>query len=281
MLRLSSADTTLDINPDVGGSISRLIHKGADVLRPTAEGEERVLFTGCFPLVPFCNRIRNGEFMVEGHKVKLPSNHEGSPHTLHGHGWQNRWKVVEATASRAVLSYRHAPDSWPWEYEATLIYELRPAGLRAFLSVKNLSRSTMPAGLGFHPYFNRTPNSRLKAAVDGVWISDEETLPRNWHGGPLKKDWTHTDTVAHDITIDNAYTGFNGRAEIYDGERLTHTLRASPDCHWLHVFVPLGEDYFCIEPVNHMPDPFNQPNSGLKCLKAGETSIVWMDLSFA
>ena len=280
MLRLSSDDTLLDINPDVAGAIFRLIRKGRDVLRPTADDTTDALLTSCFPLVPFCNRIRNGEFVVEGHKIKLPPNlGNGHPHPLHGQGWRNAWKVVEATPSRAVLIYHHLPDAWPWEYEAKLIYELRADGLRSFLSVKNLSRGVMPAGLGFHPYFQRTPDSRLKAAADGIWRADDECLPVSWHAGVLRKDWTHGDTVAHDVTIDHCYTGFRGRAEIYDGDRLTHTMRASPDCHWMHVFVPLGEDYFCVEPVNHMPDPFNQPNSGLKCLKSGETSMVWMDLS--
>jgi aldose 1-epimerase len=29
-----------------------------------------------------------------------------------------------------------------------------------------------------------------------------------------------------------------------------------------------------------MPDPFNQPNSGLKCLKHDETAMIWMDIAF-
>lgn len=281
MLRLSSGDTILDINPDVAGSISRLTRNGVDVMRPTPEGAIDALLTACFPLVPFCNRIRNGKFVFEGHKVQLsPNLGDGHPHPLHGQGWRKPWQVIEATAARAVLGYHHFADEWPWEYETTLIYELRADGLRSFLNVKNLSKATMPVGLGFHPYFIRKPDSRLKAAVDGVWISDEDTLPRNWHAGVLKKDWAHGDTLAHEITIDNAYTGFKGRAEIYDGDRLTHTLRASPDCHWLHVFVPVDGDYFCVEPVNHMPDPFNQPNSGLKCLKHDETAMIWMDIAF-
>ncbi len=280
MLRLSVQDTVLEINPELGGSIARLTQFGKDVLRPTPEGADNPLQTANFPLVPWCNRIRDGAFVFEGHKVKLPSNHEGTPHTLHGHGWHNPWKIVEASPSRAVLVYRHDADAWPWDYEATLVYELRSGGLRCFLTVRNESKANMPAGLGFHPYFNRTPQTRLKAAVDGVWLVDDQTLPRNWHAGVVRKDWTHGDTVTHDITIDNCYTGFKGKAEIFEGDRLTHTLRASPNCHWLHIFAPTSDPgYFCAEPVDHMPDPFNQPNSGLHCLKTGATDMVWMDIS--
>ncbi|MDI7775710.1 aldose 1-epimerase [Asticcacaulis sp. EMRT-3] len=281
MLRLSSGDSVLDLNPDLGGSIARFTHKGADVMRATPEDADDALQTACFPLVPFCNRIRDGRFVLEGRKVQLSPNLGDHPHALHGQGWRNGWQVIEASPSRAALSYRHAADEWPWDYESTLVYELRPKGLRMFLNVKNLSGGHMPAGLGFHPYFNLTPDTRLKASVDGVWISDEDTLPRNWHAGALYKDWTHGDRLVFDKLIDNCYTGFKGRAEVFEGERLTHTLRASPDCHWLHIFVPPGEAFFCAEPVNHMPDPFNQPNSGMKCLKAGETRMIWMDIAIA
>lgn len=281
MLRLKHGDNVLDLNPDLGGSIARFTHKDADVMRPTPDDASDVLQAACFPLVPFCNRIRDGRFVVEGHKVQLSPNLGDSPHTLHGQGWRNGWQVAEASASRAVLSYHHAADEWPWDYEATQVFELRDKGLRLTLSVTNRSRGHMPAGLGFHPYFNLSPNTRLKAHVDGVWISDDQVLPRNWHAGVLFKDWSHGDVLMFDKLIDNCYTGFHGRAEIYEGAHLTHTLRASPDCHWLHIYVPLGESYFCAEPVNHMPDPFNQPNSGMKCLKAGETRTIWMDIGLA
>lgn len=282
MLRLSADDTVLDICPEVAGSIWRFVHQGRDVMRPAQPGTTDALFTSSFPLVPFCNRIRDGAFIFEGHKVKLaPNLGNGHPHPLHGQGWRKPWAVVENQAARAVLSYTHAADEWPWDYEAVLVYELRPAGLRCYLSVRNNSKNLMPAGLGFHPYFNRTRQTRLKARVDGLWRSDDDCLPVSWHAGVLRKDWTKGDVVDHEVTIDHCYTGFGGRAEFYEGDRLTHTLRASPDCKWLHVFAPLDGDFFCAEPVNHMPDPFNQPNSGLKCLKAGETSMIWMDIALS
>ncbi len=278
MLRLTVKDSAVDLSPELAGAIFRYTRNDSDVLRPAEAGTHNALMTSSFPLVPWCNRLRDGAFNIEGHQIRLPPNFGDSPHTLHGHGWRAAWRVEEASASRAVLSYHHMPDAWPWEYEAMLVYELREDGLRCQLSCRNLSTSTMPCGLGFHPYFNRTRQTRLQATVDGVWISDEETMPRNWHAGVFKKDWTRGDIVDHDITIDNCYTGFRGKAEIFEGERLTHTLKASSDCKWLHVFAPIGEDFFCAEPVNHMPDPFNKPNSGLTCLKPGMTSSAWMDI---
>jgi aldose 1-epimerase len=278
MLRLTVKDSAIDLDPEVGGAIFRYSRNDRDVLRPAQVGTRDALMTSAFPLVPWCNRIRDGAFSIEGHHIHLPPNSGDGPHVLHGHGRRAAWQVEERQAARAVLRYHHMPDAWPWEYEAMLVYELREDGLRCQLSCRNLSTSTMPAGLGFQPFFNRTPATRLKAAVDGVWINDEDALPRNWHAGVLKKDWTHGDIVDHTVTIDNCYTGFRGKAEIFEGAQLTHTVKASSDCKWLHVFAPLDEDFFCAEPVNHMPDPFNKPNSGLSCLKSGMTASIWMDI---
>ena len=35
----------------------------------------------------------------------------------------------------------------------------------------------MPAGLGWHPYFLRTPRTTLTAPVAGIWLTDAEMMP--------------------------------------------------------------------------------------------------------
>lgn len=280
MITLTAQAATLELCPETGGAIGRLRHKGRDLMRVTPDGARDALETASFPLVPFCNRIRDGQFALGTQKVKLKPNLGDHPHALHGQGWRAAWRVAEQTASRAVLTYAHAPSEWPWAYEARQVFELRPNGLRVWLSVKNMSQSAMPAGLGFHPYFNRTDQTRLKAALDGVWMSDADCLPTELHAGPWRKDWTHGDTVSDSVLLDHCHTGFGGRADIYEGDQPVLTLRASPDCHWLHIYAPVGADFFCVEPVNHMPDPFHHANSGLRCLKPGEVALIWMDMSF-
>jgi len=281
MIRLSHDTTELEILPELGGAIGRLRYGGRDLLRPTPEGAADVLQAACFPLVPFCNRIRDGHFVFGGHEVQMAPNLGDHPHTLHGQGWRAVWTVDEQTLTRARLSYRHQADEWPWDYEATQVFELGAKRLRIGLSVRNLSASPMPAGLGFHPYFNRTDRTRLRAQVSGVWLSDADCLPVEWLAGRWEKDWRNGDQVTHERLIDHCHTGFSGWAEIYEGERPVVSLRASADCRWLHIYIPPGEEFFCVEPVNHLPDPFNHANSGLQGLKPDEVAAVWMELSIA
>ena len=35
----------------------------------------------------------------------------------------------------------------------------------------------MPAGLGWHPYFPRTPRTTLTADVHAMWQTDDEVMP--------------------------------------------------------------------------------------------------------
>ena len=64
------------------------------------------------------------------------------------------WRIGAAT--EVVLEHRHAAGEWPWAYRATQRFSLTPAALNVEMVVTNESGTTMPAGLGWHPYFPRT-----------------------------------------------------------------------------------------------------------------------------
>ena len=52
--------------PSLGGAIAYLTRDGRDVLRRAPEGVDDPLATGCFPLVPYANRIAHGRFSFAG-----------------------------------------------------------------------------------------------------------------------------------------------------------------------------------------------------------------------
>lgn len=279
MIRLCADSMKLDVMPTIGGAVANLWRGDRPILRPMPEGSSDVLQAAMFPLVPFANRIRDGAFQAGERVVKLPPNFGESPHPLHGHGWHVAWQVADVSATCMHLSYRHFADAWPWDYEAVLVYQLRPNGLRTSLRVTNLSKDPMPAGLGFHPYFRLSPHSRLQTTVDGMWEADEDTLPSRWRADSIKS-WNNNALVGDNpSTIDHCHSGFSGTASLYNGEHLALTLLASENCRWLHIFVPQDLDYFCVEPVTHMPDPFSHPLSGLQLLSQGQTLDAWMDLN--
>src|SRR5690349_7396102 len=121
-VRLDAGRLRLALSPSTGGAISafeRIDDGGSQpILRKCHSPLEKVLDAGCFPLVPYVNRIRGGEFHFRGRAVRLAPNMPGDPSPLHGQGWLNPWTVARADEHSAALAYRHDTDEWPWAYEA-------------------------------------------------------------------------------------------------------------------------------------------------------------------
>lgn len=274
-MKLSAFDSEIDIDPGYGGGLRSFTHKGADVFRRTPEGSDDILDAAFFALVPICNRVADGTFSFGGHDVRLTPNLLDLPDFFHGHGWRSAWRLLDADDVSATLRLTHGKDEWPWPYEAHLRYALSDKGLRIDLDVKNLSGDAMPAGLGFHPYFPLTPNLRLQTEYDGYWSRDAEGRPDHWHAGNFRRDWGSGDTLA-DSETDHTFTGFGGEALVRNGDRPLYRLTASPEMRDIHVYTPVGADFYCLEPVSDRPDPFNEQPLRIRILAPGETVAAWM-----
>lgn len=279
MTVIEKGSARLVLAPQVGGAIAAFTIDGRDVLRPMAAGATDALAAACFPLVPFCNRIPNGRFAFEGREIALPPTLGDNPHTLHGQGWRNAWTVETAQDGEAVLSYDHAADAWPWSYRAEQRFTLSETGLRVELSVTNTGTQAMPAGLGLHPYFPAREGEALTAVNDGVWMIDAEVLPTTHHAGVWGPDWAQGATAAGHELIDHCYTGWNQRAVLSAPGQPDTIITASADCRWLHIYIPPGEGFLCVEPCASRPNPFGEGETGMVTLQPGESRRLWMQVT--
>ena len=279
MVAIEKGGARLMLAPEVGGAVAAFAVDGRNVLRSMAAGAEDALLTASFPLVPFCNRIPNGQFVFEGQAVTLPPNLQGHPHPLHGQGWRAPWVLERAEAGQAVLAFEHAAGDWPWSYRAEQAFVLDDAGFRVTLTITNTGEGVMPAGLGFHPYFPARAGERLTALNDGVWLIDADVLPTVHQAGRWGPDWAAGAPVAGHPLIDHCYTGWNQRAVLSAPSQPDTVITASPDCAWLHVYVPPGEDYYCVEPCASRPNPFGEGETGMTALRPGEQRSIWMEIA--
>src|SRR6185437_2753360 len=164
MLCLRRGLHSVVVAPDHGASIVGWSHAGRPILRPVrpeaaVSGDPQAM--GCFPLVPYCNRIANGRFAWAGREHQLDLNFGDHPHSIHGIGWQRPWTVEQVDAAGTTLSFRHnaagdAVRSWPFSFDAWLTYRLTAGGLTVTLSATNRHDGSAPLGLGLHPYLNAT-----------------------------------------------------------------------------------------------------------------------------
>lgn len=283
LITLRADGAGLTLAPACGGAVTRywLERDGAtwEWLRPTppeALRDAQPYLTAAFPLVPYSNRIREGRFTFRDRPVALPLNRPPEHHAIHGHGWQSAWRPVHVGPTEARLEYRHAVSEWPWPYRATQRFTLTPASLTVALTLTNEGDTPMPAGLGWHPYFPRTPRATITADVRSVWLTDREMMPTTLVPPAAAADPSHgvaVDTVA----LDNCFVGWNRRATIEWPERGAGlVMAAGPPLDYLVIFTPPGRPFFCAEPVSHVTDAFNlaaagRADTGRQVLEPGAT----------
>lgn len=288
LVRLSAGPLEMALCPAVGGSIASFgfLDGGRSVpIMRGAEGmPENVLAAASFPLVPFVNRIRGGRFIFRGRTISLQPNMPGDPSPLHGQGWLGHWQVESATSGEARLEFEHAADEWPWAYVARQRFRLDPAGLSIDLSCRNLSADPMPCGLGQHPYFHCTPDTRLQTGVDHVWTIDENVLPveRIAAAGP----YALADKAVCGAGLDHGFDGWSGKAIVSDPAWPFRLTMSSPTARFFQLYSPGAGGIFVIEPVTHANAALNEPEDswaglGLRILMPGDemTLAVRFDLS--
>jgi aldose 1-epimerase len=266
-VRLQRSGVELDLCPPIGGAITAFRWRGCDLLRPAGtaclSGSDP-LFASSFPLVPFSNRIAGARVAFQGRAYQLQRNLPPEPHAIHGHGWQSPWVIEQASADGAELTFKHAVSGTPFDYRARQSFALREDGLEIGLELTNAGTGPMPAGIGQHPYFIRTDGVILRARLDHVWLSDERKIPQQRVQLPAAWDFADGRRLAP-LDLDHCFGGWDGHAELHWPEfDLTLVIEAGPIFRHLVIYVPPGQDFFCIEPVSHVNDGFNMLERGVE-----------------
>ena len=169
-----------------------------------------------FPLVPYVNRIRGGQFRVS--RARGPARRRTWPATparcTARAGWR-RGRCRERSDTRRDAVASITTGEWPWAYEARQDFALDEHGLSLRLTCRNLSDEPMPCGLGQHPYFNCGPETRLDTDVTHAWTIDEHVLPVDESAGRTALRSRATGWFAGRASITASAAGA-GRARLSD-----------------------------------------------------------------
>jgi aldose 1-epimerase len=278
---LRSGPLEARIVPEIGGSIARFDwlegERREPLLRPAAEPLSEVLNAGCFPLVPFANRIRDGRFVCGGREIRLAPNMAGDASPLHGQGWLASWTVAQADESAVELLFRHHAGEWPWDYAARQRISLTDDALAIRLACRNLSDRPMPCGLGLHPYYPCTPETLLDTRVEAAWTIDQAVLPVERVRATGRYDLRERRICGQDL--DNGFDGWGGDALISWPERGLALRLTSPDAGRFQVYSPADGGFFVAEPVQNANAALNRPEAdwpklGLRLLQRGEEAAL-------
>jgi aldose 1-epimerase len=282
---LVAGNLRLELSPSVGGAISAFEWTGGGgarpILRKCHSPLEKVLDAGCFPLVPFSNRIHGGRFSFRGQEVVLRPNMAGDPSPLHGQGWLSQWTVEHEDKTSAIVGFRHEAGEWPWAYEARQEFALDERGFSVRLSCRNASDDPMPCGLGQHPYFHCGSETQIDTRVDCAWTIDDQVLPVE--KVPAEGRYDLRDRLVCGQDLDNGFGGWGGEARMTD-PAWPYALRlSSPQAKFFQLYSPPEGGIFVAEPVSHANAALNAPESewkelGMKVLGPGDGMSLDMRL---
>lgn len=290
---LRYAGQQLGLVPGLGGSVAAwtLLHNAqqVDLWRPW-DGVNADLYTlASFPLVPWSNRISAGGFTHADQFHGLTPNRVGEPYPIHGDGWLQPW-TLEQTAQNVVDMTLESTrfDGNPYAYRALQRFELLENGMNQTLTVTHTGEQPLPYGLGQHPCFPRTPNTRLTTQVSGVWLSGADPLPIE-HTTAFPPTWNPNPGMdVNGTLVDNAYTGWSGQASIVWPEHQLELDIRVPEIHdkglndgYCLLYRPAQGPGFCFEPVSHPIDAFHAPGQpGLQVLRQGESLSLYTEWRF-
>lgn len=282
ILRLNNGALSIELSR-FGGSILSGSYCGAPIFRPTrTEGlaSQHYGTEASFPLVPFGNRLEGNAFTFSGHRHALLRN-AGDPYYLHGDGWLATWEVASHSETEACLRYVHeaiAPS--PYAYDAVQHFRIDGGHLTITLSVTNRSGLALPMGLGHHPFFPKTAGTRLTAKADRFWTERAGHLPdqpgpilRNLDfegGNPLPRQW-----------LNYAYEDWDGKAMIeWPEQDLCLEIEAQAPFRHFMLYSPEDADFFCFEPMTHLPNAHHLAGlGGLSVLEDGQSLTSAMTLT--
>lgn len=290
LVRLRNGDLEAWVSPSHGAAVARLFEpkSGFHILRETSQddiaGGETMKF-GCFPMIPYSNRVGFKRLAFDGRSFELDGNRAGAPHSFHGNGWMQAWRIDELQEDHLAVSLTHAGDGhWPFPYTASQSLTLDQNVFRMRLSLLNTGIAPFPAGGGWHPFFNIDPESRVSFQAQRVWLNDEHMLPRE--SVPVEGGWNFSEgRPTQGLAVDNCFQGWGGKAVLEHPARgRTITVGGCEQLESLVVFRPSdGREFIAIEPVSHVNNGMNlmaqgRTDTGIRILQPREAMEVVMEI---
>jgi aldose 1-epimerase len=227
------------VDPDRGARLTSLVIDGHEVLAHSSDPTMRPeIADGCFPMVPWAGRVRDGRLTLDGTTYQLPQT-DGA-NAMHGLGNGSAWeRVAEGTYELSI----GAP--WPAEGVASLTYELLDAGIRIELSWDDETEA--PCSIGLHPWFRRQLDvgGALVASLapDLMVERGDDGLPTGRLVEPTPGPWDDCFRLATPPVLT-----WPGALEL--------TLTSSAPW-WVIYDQPA--DTICVEPQTAPPDAFDHP----------------------
>jgi len=252
LLTLAAGALEVDVAPAAGGRIAQIRVDGSGQLVGYGEhGSEAAIAWGCYPMLPWCGRIRDGRFRFDGADYQLPRNL--GDHAIHGVGYLLPWAVAGQGADHVELELELPQDArWPFGGRARQRIQLRGRALLLELELRAGARD-LPYSLGWHPWFRKPevleffPEAMYPRDAAGISVLPPGPVP----AGP----WDDCFVNRRPVALRRGGQRLVLRSQCTDWVVYDQTAHAT-----------------CVEPQTAMPDVFNLAPE--RRLSAGQVAIA-------
>lgn len=236
LLAIRAGDAALAVRPSTGRITSLRI---ADV-EYLYQGDR----FGCFPMAPWCGRMRDGALDFGGEHYTFPQN--AAPHASHGTVRDHPWDVVEHATDSVTLAQSLAP-RWPFPSRVEHRIALADGELSMELRI-SADDKPFPAQAGWHPWFRRTlddDGEPLRVQFSAAWQEErgDDYLPTGRRIDPRPPPWDDCFGMPDGVEVTCEWPG-------------QRTIGIRSDARWV-VAYDLRDFAICIEPQSGPPNGLN------------------------
>lgn len=252
-ITLTAGDAEVTVLPSHGGRIGGLRIGGTELLR---QGDHY----GCFPMVPWCGRVREGRFRDGATVHELPLN--AAPHAMHGTARDGAWRTARAGGTEAVITY-DLVEPWPYSGRVTQVVALGEDALTLTMAVETYETS-FPAQIGWHPWFRRSLGGQdVRIAFDAAWQEERgpDHLPTGERVDPRPGPWDDCFGMPGGVGVTLTWPG-----------ELELTVASREE--WVVIYDEQPEAV-CVEPQTGPPNGLNTHPRLVTPLEPLEATTTW------
>jgi aldose 1-epimerase len=272
--------------PDAGALITNLTFGGQSLMDCYETPEQLAAFAWAKNLVlyPYPNRMRDGQYQWEGKTYQFPLNNAVTGNSIHGIGKMSptrlkNYMLTEHLASVTLVhEYLGDFEYYPFPFLMEITYTMSITNhFEVDLQFKNTGTTTIPAGIGWHPYFKLSDavneTSLQMPSVEKIEV-DERLLPTdvrtsfNDFSSLRRIDETVVDNCFFLLDLESKESHFVLSSEL--GTLRYWQETGSQKYAYAQVFTPPARNAIAIEPMTCNINAFNNQN-GLCALEAGKT----------
>ncbi len=273
LITLQNKHWQVGILPQTGGSIAfgRIRYSGAwvDVMRPTPEANyDNSSQTASFLMLPWANRIRDGVLQYKGQSWQLRTASDNT--ARHGDTRNRAWNIIDQSETHITLAIQSSDFddfNFPFTMSAELTYRLEDESFIWDVTLKNDDTRDFPAGMGFHPYFQRMSSTMpmLEVPCDQYFVLTD-AMP-NAAPVPIlpELDFRNLRPVQDDFTFDHllANRDTTKPVRIVYADWLTELEMTVSDLFQHMILYTAPDGSMAVEPQTNANDGFTLHENGI------------------